>query len=82
MTAKRPNAVRLSKRRREARVELRLGKAMILGAARLDLDGAHEGSNTSGGRPVKSAQQTVDEAGAIRIAWRWGPPLRVPERPQ
>src|SRR5579862_7329217 len=47
--------------------ELGGGKAVILCAARLDLDGAHQRGNMSGLAPGEAAQQSVQEPGTVSV---------------
>src|SRR5215831_14229686 len=58
----------LAKGAAQALREFLARKAVILRAARLDLDRAHERCNMSGGAPVKPVQEAMEEARAERIS--------------
>src|SRR6516162_11390650 len=62
-----PVSLWLAEGGRQALRELFAREAVILRAARLDLDRAHERCNKSGGAPVAPVQEAVEQARAERI---------------
>src|SRR6185437_5541361 len=48
-------------------LEFRARKAVVLGAARLDLDRPHERGDATAGLPVQATHQAVQKSGAVSV---------------